>query len=252
MDNQRYERLDQADVWLTDAVDLTIIPSGHVSRLADMSRPVAALERVRAAGGRVSYAALFARAAALALVRLPELHQMIVGRRRYQYDRADICLSVAGSGAVAPTMILRDAANRSLSSLSEEIADGAGKAQLGQGTEMNALRRWGWLIPFRAWRRALLRALGRSPAFRASRIGTFQVTILRGVDQVVPLQFGTAGILAAGEVQPRVLAVNGVPVVRPTAILTCAFNHKVWDGMAGQRFLSEVVKIVETSEVVDE
>ena len=32
---------------------------------------------------------------------------------------------------------------------------------------------------------------------------------------------------------------------RPTVMLTCCMNHKVWDGLAAKRFLREVADILE-------
>jgi pyruvate/2-oxoglutarate dehydrogenase complex dihydrolipoamide acyltransferase (E2) component len=83
------------------------------------------------------------------------------------------------------------------------------------------------------------------PGFRDRKIGTFQVSVLRDVDLFVALQFGTPGILTAGEVRDRVIAVNGEPTVRPTVVLTCSFNHKVWNGMDARAFLLEVASILE-------
>ena len=117
---------------------------------------------------------------------------------------------------------------------------------------MDRIRRWGWIIPFSAWRRAILRWLGRLPAIRTRQLGTFQVSAVSGLDFGAPLQFGTAGLLAAGEVRNRVVVVEGKPATRPTILLNCAFNHRVWDGVDAMNFLTEVSGVLEGGELEEE
>jgi pyruvate/2-oxoglutarate dehydrogenase complex dihydrolipoamide acyltransferase (E2) component len=211
-----------------------------------MARALAMLESASTTGRKLSPTALYLRAAALALVRLPKLHRMIVGSRQYLYDRVDLCLSVSGKSAMAPRMILRDAGNKTWVALAEEVRSEVPRIRDAEAAELDVVRRWGWIVPFRALRRAVLRRLRTLPRFREQKLGTFQVSVLRDVDLFVPLQFGTAAILAAGGVRDRVRAVNGELVKRPTVFLTCSFNHKVWDGMSARHFLLEVQDILES------
>lgn len=246
------ERLDFADRWLSDAFDVAIIPAGFLTREVDMTRAMEMLRRASTNERRFTPTCLFLRSAALALTRLPKLHQMIVGNRRYLYDRVDLCLSVAGQSAMAPRLILRDAANKSWAALAEEVRAEAPGAREGELAELNFLRKWGWIAPFRWMRRAVLRRMRTLPKFRDQKLGTFQVSLLNDVDLFVPLQFGTAGILAAGAVRERVVAVDGQLEVRKTALLTCSFNHKVWDGLSAKRFLTEVADVLESGVLEEE
>ena len=243
--NNRFERLDYADRWISDAFDVAILPAGFATREVDMERAMAMLGKT-GEGRKQTPVALYLRAAALALTRLPKLHRMIVGNRRYIYDRVDLCLSLAGKSAMAPRLILRDAGNKTWLELAEELKTEAPKARTREAAELDRLRRWGQVVPFSFLRRAVLRWMRTRPAFRERKLGTFQVSVLPDVDVAVPLQFGTAGLLAAGGVRDRVVAVNGNIVIRPTVMLTCCINHKVWDGLAAKRFLGEIADILES------
>jgi pyruvate dehydrogenase E2 component (dihydrolipoamide acetyltransferase) len=54
-----------------------------------------------------------------------------------------------------------------------------------------------------------------------------------------------AAILAVGRIADRVVAVAGVPAVRPTFVLTLSLDHRVVDGAAGARFLETLVSLIE-------
>jgi pyruvate/2-oxoglutarate dehydrogenase complex dihydrolipoamide acyltransferase (E2) component len=242
--NDRFERLNYADRWISDAFDVAILPAGFAILEVDMGR---AMEMLANAGGQnQTPVALYLRAAAMALTRLPKLHRMIVGNRRYLYDRVDLCLSLAGKSAMAPRLIVRDAGNKTWTELASEVKTEAPKARASEAAELDRLRRIGWIVPFGFLRRMILRWMRTRRSFRDRKLGTFQVSVLPEVDVAVPLQFGTAGLLAAARVRDRVVVVNGSIVVRPTVMLTCSINHKVWDGLAAKRFLREVADILES------
>jgi len=75
--------------------------------------------------------------------------------------------------------------------------------------------------------------------------GTFQVSCLSNVDQFVPFLFTTSAILGTGRVRERVIAINGKAEVRPTVIISCCANHKIWDGILAAKFLNAVKNIIE-------
>ena len=54
-----------------------------------------------------------------------------------------------------------------------------------------------------------------------------------------------AAILATGRIADRVVAVGGVPVVRPTLRLTLSFDHRAVDGARGAAFLTDLGDLVE-------
>jgi pyruvate dehydrogenase E2 component (dihydrolipoamide acetyltransferase) len=84
--------------------------------------------------------------------------------------------------------------------------------------------------------------------------GTFTISNLGplGVDAftavVNPPQ---AGILAVGRIADRVVAVDGVPAVQPTAILTLSLDHRVVDGAAGARFLESLARALGGAAISD-
>jgi pyruvate dehydrogenase E2 component (dihydrolipoamide acetyltransferase) len=70
--------------------------------------------------------------------------------------------------------------------------------------------------------------------------GTFTISNLGmyGIDQFVAvLNPPQAAILAVGATQDHVVAVDGVPVVRPMVTLTLTCDHRAVDGAAGAEFL---------------
>ena len=250
--NNHFERLGYADRWISDAFDVSRVPAGFITSEVDMSRALLMLESTSTPGCGPSLTALYLRAAALALGRLPKLHRMVVGRRRYIYDRVDLCLSVSGKSAMMPRLILRDAGSKTWGTLAEEVRSDTLRPRDVEPAEMQLLQRWGWTVPFGILRRGVLRWLRTTPRFREEKLGTFQVSVLRDVDLFVPLHFETAAILAAGGVRDRVVVVDGELVKRPTVFLTCSFNHKVWDGLSAKRFLEEVQNILENGALESE
>jgi hypothetical protein len=106
-------------------------------------------------------------------------------------------------------------------------------------------------VPVGACRRWILRQMMRRVSFRRSA-GTFQITYLPHVDQVAPLMFATPAILGVGGLRDRVIAVGGRPEVRPTMILTCSADHKVWDGARADEFLRAIKGLLESEELTRE
>jgi pyruvate/2-oxoglutarate dehydrogenase complex dihydrolipoamide acyltransferase (E2) component len=88
----------------------------------------------------------------------------------------------------------------------------------------------------------------RNIEFRRQGAGTFQVSCLRDVDQFAPLLLAAGAILGTGRVRERVVVIDKTPQVRPTVIITCCADHKVWDGLRASKFLREVKGILEESD----
>jgi hypothetical protein len=68
------------------------------------------------------------------------------------------------------------------------------------------------------------------------------------VDVFAPLLFNTAAALGVGRVRDRVVALNGVPTVRPTVTLTCCLDHAVWNGMEAAQFLTGLRQVLESGD----
>jgi hypothetical protein len=101
---------------------------------------------------------------------------------------------------------------------------------------LKLLRRWGWILPFGILRRAVLRMLFSSPAFRRKGVGTFQVSTTT-VDWCLGGTFSAAGLIVGSAVRSQVTVVDGQPAVRPMMKLTLSCDHGIWDGRGATRFL---------------
>jgi pyruvate dehydrogenase E2 component (dihydrolipoamide acetyltransferase) len=205
----------------------------------DMTHANERLEDLRQQGIHATSTHLLVHAVATALARHPGLHQVIAGNRRYRPERVDIGLSTVGEAFVAPALVIEGADRKTVPELAEEIARRTPEVREADKRMLRALRRWGWLLPFGFLRRGLLRLLFTSPEFRRRGVGTFQVSTVPA-DWALTSSFATAGVLVAGQIWSRVIAVGGQPAVRPVMTLTLSGDHGVWDGRAAARFLAAV------------
>ncbi len=245
----RYESLDWAERWFADAFAVIDFPGGLALVDVDMTKSKAILARMKAKGLAATYGHIIVRAVALALARHPELHIMVAGSTRFVPGRVDIGLSVGGQTNYAPPMILEDAANKTVLALSEEITRRVPEIHAKEKKDLDWVRRWGWIIPFRFMRRAMLSFFFQKVWFRKNLAGTFQVSSLPGVDVVVPFLFNSAAVFGAGRVRDRVVAIDGAPAVRPIVTMSVCIDHKIWDGVRASVFHGTVRKILEDGEI---
>jgi pyruvate/2-oxoglutarate dehydrogenase complex dihydrolipoamide acyltransferase (E2) component len=233
------ESLDFAERWLRDGLHV-LRPALSVHQImVDMTHATQALERLRREGVHATSTHLLVRAVAHALAVNPQLHQLIAGSRRQRPATVDIGLSVTGETFVAPVLVIEGADRKTVAEIAEETARRVPEVRKADHEMLEALRRWGWLVPFAFLRRAILRLLFMSPTFRRKGAGTFQVSTVPA-DWALTSAFSTAGVLVGGQVWSRVIAVDGKPAVRQTMTLTLSGDHGVWDGRAAARFLSAV------------
>jgi pyruvate/2-oxoglutarate dehydrogenase complex dihydrolipoamide acyltransferase (E2) component len=244
----RVTRLDFAERWLRDGLQECGHAGGFEALDADATAASAILQHLKSEGVPVTWTHIFVRATAMVLARNPKLHQLVAGNSRMLPPTVDICLSIAGDSAVTPVVVIEDAANKDLLTIAAEIIRRTPQAAEETRKMLGALRRFGWVVPFSQWRRALSGFLLRRPWYRRKASGTFQVTCLPQVDLCAPLLFNTAAALGVGRVRDRVVAVNGQPAVRPTVTLYCCVDHSVWNGMAAAKFLSSLREVLETGE----
>jgi pyruvate dehydrogenase E2 component (dihydrolipoamide acetyltransferase) len=146
---------------------------------------------------------------------------------------------VTGDTFVAPVLVIEGANTKSISEIATEISRRAPEVREADRQMLGVLRRWGWIVPFAFLRRAILRLLFRSGAFRRKGAGTFQISTVAG-DWALTSTFATSGVLIGGQIWSRVVAVDGQPAVRPVMTLTLSSDHGVWDGRAVARFMSAV------------
>ncbi|MFE9661446.1 2-oxo acid dehydrogenase subunit E2 [Streptomyces sp. NPDC005955] len=198
------------------------IPDAHCSLVVDFSRLLVLRDRLRAQDAEhpATPFALLLRLLTLTLREHPRLNATYVpgGPEVRTYDAVHLGIGAATPrGLVVP--VVRDAQDLSTVRLAQEaarLADGA---------------RGGTLAP---------RELTGS-TFTVSNFGAL------GLDEGVPVvNHPEAAILGVGSIRPRPHVVDGDRlVVRPTAKLTCAFDHRVCDGAEAAAFLTALGALVE-------
>ena len=232
-------RLDYGERWLLDGLHVLRPPFSAFQVTADMTNAIRRLEALRRDGVHATATHLLVQAAAHALAANPTLHQLIAGTRRHRPATVDIGLSVTGDTFVAPVLVIGRADTKSIPEIAAEISQRAPQVREADRQMIGVLRRWGWIVPFAFLRRAILRLLFRSGAFRRKGAGTFQVSTVAG-DWALTSTFATSGVLIGGQIWSRVVVVDGQPAVRPVMTLTLSSDHGVWDGRAVARFMSTV------------
>jgi pyruvate/2-oxoglutarate dehydrogenase complex dihydrolipoamide acyltransferase (E2) component len=237
--------LDYADRWFNDGLALCRPPSFHESIEVNMTKMEDLIRDARDRGMRVTYAHIFVRAAALALKAHPTFQAMLCGGKIYNPGRVDIALSVDAGTVLAPVLIVEDAETKSLPAVANEVLEKIPKVQAEHHKMISLLQSWGWIIPSGFLRRRILRLMYRSFSFRRKGSGTFQVSVVSGVDSMATSSFNGCAVLCAGSVRERAIAVDGRVVVCPTAILTCSADHRLWSGRTGQNFLLAVKELLE-------
>jgi pyruvate dehydrogenase E2 component (dihydrolipoamide acetyltransferase) len=244
-----YERLSFTERWMRDILSSAERAGSLQTLEVDMTACKKFLAHMSKKKIRITYTHIFVRATALALSRHPELHQLVCDTRRLIPGTVDIGLSVSGDLFLAPVYVIEDAANKRIYDIARDIREGAEKAREQQEFIIKLTKYIGWMLPIGFLRRLELRFLMNILRFRRKMVGTFQLTCLPNLDVVVSYMFNTSAILGVGQVKDRVIAVNGKPAVRPTAILSCSTDHKCWDGMRVVTFLTEIEKILTSNDL---
>jgi pyruvate dehydrogenase E2 component (dihydrolipoamide acetyltransferase) len=247
------EWLDFADRWIADGFRVVQENPPGFALIVDveMTQARAAIDAMRKAGVRGSYAGVITRAAGLALSRHRDLLAVLSGSRRLRPAKVRIGLSVANEVAAAPVLRLDAVEDKPLPALCTEIAARAPEARDEDTRTLRSLRRWGWLLPFGWMRRWALRLAFSSVRFR-HLFGALQVTVLPGVDIATSHANGTTAVLGVANIADRVVVREGVPAVRLMAYISCSCDHKLWDGARAARFLAELRKILESGELMQE
>jgi pyruvate dehydrogenase E2 component (dihydrolipoamide acetyltransferase) len=247
MDSERIEPLSYAERWSRDGLKAVEPPGGFLTLEVDMSEAALARGKAKEAGNAITYTHLIICAVAGALTKNPDLHRLTAGNKRLLPASVDICLSVAGEGAVTPVLILKDAGSKNAEAIAREVRERAAEARSEDENRLRLLNRWGWIVPVAFLRTALIRFFLSRLWYRRMASGTFQVSVVSSVDFFVPFLFNTAAALGAGRVRNRVIAIGGKVEVRPTVMLSCCFDHKVWNGMNAAKFLNAVGAELEAS-----
>lgn len=238
--------------WFVDGFAVLPTAGGFCAKLCDMSQAQAALMALRARGLKATWTHLIVRAAALALKRSPEAHQVVAGYRQLRPRHADIGLSVAGRTNYAPVLIIPRAEEKPLPELVVFQNAAVPATRDKEERDLAGMERHGFLIPFGLLRRFILRLLSSSLWFRRKLVGTFQITCMPTMDIAAALGFYSGSALSVGRVADRVVAVDGQAVVRPSVWLVLAIDHKAMDGRVAGALLDTIVSILESDELLRE
>jgi hypothetical protein len=249
--HDRIERIPLGHRWFNDAFEVIPPAGGFAVTLVDMTQARLARRLLREARLPATVTHLLVRACAIALARRPHLHQTVCGYRRVTPGSVDIGLSQAGKTTYAPVVVLPAVDRRPLHELIPWVVQQCDQAMERETRDLEAMRRWAWLVPFAFLRRMILRWLGGSFGFRRRIAGTFQVSVLP-VDFFAPMLFYTGSMVAAGAMRDRVVVVDGRPEVRPTMHLSLCGDHGSLDGARAAELLDVIQGVLESGELVRE
>lgn len=248
----KFLSLSHGERWFLDGFDEVPTPGGLLWQLCDMTQAQAAIAVLRKKGIAATYSHVIVRAAALALRQYPEGHQVVCGYTRVLPTRVDIGLSVAGQTSYAPVLVIEGADQRPLDALVEHLLAAIPATREKELRDLAGMHRTGWIIPFGAVRRFILRLLQRTFWFRRRLVGTFQVTCVPGCDILGPMVLYSGSILGVGRIAERVLAVAGRPEVRMSAWVCIAFDHRTMDGRISSALLQTIRQVLEGPELLAE
>ncbi len=82
-----------------------------------------------------------------------------------------------------------------------------------------------------------------------TRVGMFHITSVPRLQCAVPLVFPGIGGLSISRVEDRVVARDGVPVVRPVSTLGMVGDHLVWKATEASTVIHEIKNILENGEL---
>ncbi len=157
------------------------------------------------------------RAAALALMKVPEANTAWSEEGVIQYDAADVAVAVAFDGGLI-TPIVRAADKKGLAVISREMKDLAARARSNK------------LAPEEY----------QGGTFTLSNLGMFGVREFTAI-----INQPQACILAVGAGEPRPIVIEGDLAIATMMSATLSCDHRVVDGVIGARFMAEFKTLIE-------
>jgi hypothetical protein len=245
----RIERVPFGERWMLDVWETFHVPAGFGLTLTDMTQVKTALRILRDAKIPATLPHLIVRAVGIAFARAKDVSVLCNYRRIYP-SAVNVGLSMAGETTYAPVVVIPAVDRKPLSSLIPAIIQEVDAAAAREAGDLRTIYKFA--IPFRWLRLLILRALNRSMKWRLRIVGHVQVTCLNNTDVAVPLVFYSNTILGVGAVRDRVVAVGGVPMVRPTVWLSGVGDHAAADGLRGGDTLQVLKEILEGDDLVRE
>jgi pyruvate dehydrogenase E2 component (dihydrolipoamide acetyltransferase) len=197
------------------------VPTFYLTIDVDMTRMLAARasanRALESSGVKASINDFLIRTVASALARHPEVNASWQGDTIRRHNRVHIGVAVAvDDGLITP--IIRDANVKGVAAIATEVRELAGRAR----------------------DKKLKPDEYTGATFSISNLGMF------GIDEFTAIiNPPEACILAVGQVEDRIVAVDGQPVVQPRMRMTMSCDHRVVDGAMGARFLQTLRQMVE-------
>ena len=186
-------------------------------QIDELLRARRALNDKAAEGVKISLNDLVIRAAAMALMEVPDANVSWEGEHTRRFQHADIAMAVAIDGGLV-TPIIWEAETLGLAALSQTTADLAERARHGQ-----------------------LRSADYSGgSFTISNLGMFGIREFAAV--INPPQ---GAILAVGAGEQRPVVVDGALAVATVMTVTLSADHRVVDGAVGARWLQSFKGFIE-------
>jgi pyruvate dehydrogenase E2 component (dihydrolipoamide acetyltransferase) len=180
-------------------------------------------KQLEARGVKLSVNDFIIKACAMALQAVPNANAVWAGDRMLRLKPSDVAVAVAVEGGLF-TPVLRDADKKSLSALSAEMKDLAGRAKTKK------------LAPHEY----------QGGSFAISNLGMMGV---ENFDAVINPPHGSILAVGAGIKKPVVMA-DGTIGVATVMSMTLSVDHRVIDGALGAEFLKAVIEALENPMVM--
>ena len=166
---------------------------------------------------KISVNDIVVKAVASALMDVPESNVVWNAEAMHKYESADIAVAVTTDGGLL-TPVIRGVEKRSLSNLSMEIAELAGRARAGKLRQEEL----------------------EGGSFAVSNLGMFGTKEFTAI-----LNPPQSGILAVGAASPRAIVEDGQIVIANIMTVTLSADHRAVDGSLAAQWLSAFVKRIE-------
>ncbi|MEY4639355.1 MAG: hypothetical protein RLY13_353, partial [Actinomycetota bacterium] len=166
---------------------------------------------------KISVNDIVVKAVASALMDVPESNVVWNAEAMHKYESADIAVAVTTDGGLL-TPVIRGVEKRSLSNLSMEISELAGRARAGKLRQEEL----------------------EGGSFAVSNLGMFGTKEFTAI-----LNPPQSGILAVGAASPRAIVEDGEVVIANIMTVTLSADHRAVDGALAAQWLSAFVKRIE-------
>jgi len=242
-------------------------PSTYALVDVPMQRALEYCERVRRATGvHVTVTHLVVKGVALAFRRFPQMNGFVARSRIMIRDGVDIFMQVAtGGGAELSGIKISNAADRSVIDIARECERRVEALRANRDRQVERTKRMLDRIPNRALG-PLMRLLSWLVYDRDLDLSRFGVVkdefgsamvtnvglwgISRALAPIVPFSRTTMVVLV-GAVEDRVVAEEGLPVVRPMMTLGVTYDHRFMDGWHGGEMAKICVEYLKNPEAHD-